>query len=207
MKLHIALIILLASCSSSRKASSSSSSWVDSTGRLQVDTVSLKKKDSTGISRDKSIYTTSSDSGYERTTEEEEVKYVPRTGRRADSSAPAIDAEPGTVVTVIRRTTREKGTLKNESSVVLNRTDSTVVSSADSTAGHQVAQTTVNKQQSEKSRSVARSRFLPGFMWVLALLLIAWLGWRIYRWKTQGIGIFTFINKRSTHDKESDQKT
>jgi nitrous oxide reductase accessory protein NosL len=45
----MAMIILLASCSSARKASSSSKQQLDSTASHNRDTVSLKKEDSTGL--------------------------------------------------------------------------------------------------------------------------------------------------------------
>jgi hypothetical protein len=125
---------------------------------------------------------------------------VPKTGAARDSSAPYVgEVEPGSTVTVVRRTIHEKGTKKTESKAQVNRTDSAVMHKSDSAVGREKGTASVKKTQVEQSKTVKRSRFLPGFFWLLIVLVIGWLIWRYYLWKKKGIKLFEWgHNKNQT---------
>lgn len=202
MKIFLGMIILLASCSSTRKSMTTTLQEVDSTGLRSADTASLKTADSSRVVKDSSLSTISAESEYEKKTEEEELEGI--LGKR-DSGIKAIGIDPadyfppGTKVKVTKRTTYEKGKAKAETKTQLYRSDSVSTHKVDSTAGHKVDSSTLKKKVKEQSKQVKRTRFLPGVFWWLIILLILFIGYRYYLFKKKGVKLFEWgHNKQQT---------
>lgn len=167
MKYLLIICATLSACSSLRKSVNqqkqevykSSFSIKDSVGKLLIDTGS--------VSRTTGWIEYSSDSGYDKVTEEV-VKEV---------------IDPGGIRRETTRTIREKGQKRVEQSTQLSRYDS-IGKKVDQNANvKQVQRQDSSAVTITKNKDIKRTTFLPWWIWLIALVVAGGLVW----WKRNPI--------------------
>lgn len=161
MKYLLILCILAAACSSARKSANQQKQEVNKYSYSITDSIGSSSIDSSSENGSISWITTTTDSGYDKVTEEE-VKEV-------------IDSN--VIHRHTKRIIKEKGQKRTEQSSVNIQKDST---------GKQAQQNSIVKQfhnedssivNMTKSKYVNRTTFLPWWLWIIASIigLLVWI--------------------------------